>query len=199
MTTTLPDLIVSRPPRNGVFHTIAVDGRGGSGKTTLADVLTEVLPGFFVLKGDDYFEPIDHPVSWGDFNDERFVAEVIEPIRRGESFVHRPYRWGEQPPITDHPVTIGAGIAIERCFIAAFDVPWDLSIWVETPRDLCLERGLDRALADREQTIRTWRDVWQPNEDRYIKERDPLRTADIVLDGTRPFEPQLAAVPWPRR
>ena len=57
-----------RAPRNGAYLTICVDGRGASGKTTLAECLRSALPGWEVVHGDDYFEPHDDLITWGDFN-----------------------------------------------------------------------------------------------------------------------------------
>lgn len=71
----LPQLVqlpTVRAPRNGAYPTVAIDGRGGSGKSTLADQIAEVVPDLLVMHGDDYFEPTDHGLAWGAFNEERF-------------------------------------------------------------------------------------------------------------------------------
>jgi uridine kinase len=63
-------------------------------------------------------------------------------------------------------------------------------VWVETPKKVCLERGLARDNA-MEQARIAWRDVWQPMEDSYIAEHDPARAADLVLLGTQEFAQQI--------
>ena len=176
------------PPQNGIFYTIAIDGRAGSGKTTLAMRLQNLLPDFVHLNGDDYFEPKKDKLVWGAFNDERFIKEVVEPLQKGNSFIYRPYDWHADPPITERKIVVNHGICLERCYSFRFDLAWDLKIWVETPRELCLQRGLAREKLPKKTVLRTWQEVWQPLEDKYITETKPRHHADIVIDGTKPFE-----------
>ncbi len=181
-------------PRNGAYPTVVVDGRGGSGKTTLAGLLGERLPGYAVIHGDDYFEPHDHPVTWGDFAEERFDADVLARVRAGDRVIPvQPYDFPQRRLGDVRPLTIDRGLVVERWFGFDLDAPWDLRIWVETPPEICLERGLGRdgGIALGERAVLAWTTVWQPREEAYIALTKPQRRADLVLDGTRPFEPQL--------
>ena len=88
----VPALIAARSPRNGRFHALAVDGRGGSGKTELARHLSTLLPGFAVVNGDDWFEPLAGDGPWGEFNEQRFAHDVIGPLARGDdAYVQQAY------------------------------------------------------------------------------------------------------------
>jgi uridine kinase len=185
--------IQQNPPKNGKFYIIAIDGRGGAGKTTLLKYIAKLLPNFIMLNGDDYFEPDDTTIAWGSFNDERFSKDVIAPLRNGEMTLnYRPYNWHAKPHISEKKITITKGICIERSFSFSFDVDWDLKIWVETPSDIALERGQVRDEMPLEEGLKIWTEVWKPKEDIHIKKINPLKTADIVIDGTKPFESQLA-------
>ena len=53
------------------------------------------------------------------------------------------------------------------------------SIWIETPRDMRLRRGLDR---DGEQALSDW-DRWMAEEDAYVEREQPAAYADAVLRG----------------
>ena len=53
------------------------------------------------------------------------------------------------------------------------------SIWVETPRELCLQRGLER---DGEQARVQW-EAWMAEEDEYVEREQPRERADLVLRG----------------
>ncbi len=181
----------SRKPKNGRFYTVAIDGRGGSGKTHLANYLKNLLPDFVFLNGDDYFEPMENDVAWGVFNDKRFIEDVIKPLKTGDNFVHRPYNWHSFPHITEEPIEVKKGVCIERCFSFDFDLNWDLKIWVETPKEICLRRGIAREHMAEEVVIKVWRDVWQPKEDEYIAQYEPQKQADFVIDGTKAFNLQL--------
>jgi uridine kinase len=186
----IQEFLATHHPKNGRFFTIAIDGRGGCGKSTLAELLKTKFPDFVVLNGDDYFEPIDDSTVWGEFNDDRFANDVIEPLKSGNSFIYRPYDWHADPHITERKLEITKGFILERCYSFQFDLDWDLKIWVETPKEVCLERGIVREMMPREKVIPAWK-VWQAKEDAYIRDFKPQEKADIVIDGTNPFEEQL--------
>jgi uridine kinase len=121
----LHNFLTTHHPKNGHFFTIAIDGRDGSGKSTFAELLKSKLPGFIVLNGDDYFEPIDDPIVWGKFNDQRFINDVVNPIKHGNTFTYRPYDWHTEPHITKKQITVEQGICLERCQVFTFDLDWD--------------------------------------------------------------------------
>jgi cytidylate kinase len=187
-------LLAARRPRNGAYRTVVVDGRGASGKTTLADLLAPVLAGFDVVHGDDWFEPHQHEITWGDFNESRFDAELLAPLRAGErSITLRAWDFPAGGLAAPRQLSVDRGVLVERWFGFGLPVPWDLRIWVETPAAVCLERGLGRdgGVALGERAVTAWTQVWQPREQRYIDTTDPVTSADLVLDGTTPFADQL--------
>lgn len=178
-------------PKNREYVTIAIDGRGASGKSALARFLGRELDGFTIINGDDFFEPHDHEITWGEFNEDRFREEVLVPVNLGlREFTIRPFDFprGELGP--PKHLNINRGMIIERCFTFELPVEWDIRIWVETPKKVCLERGLRREGAKvlGERAKAAWSQIWQPLESRYIENLQPLQIADYVLDGTQPFE-----------
>ena len=192
------DVLRDCAPNNGSYLTICVDGRGASGKTTLAQFLGAALPGWEVVHGDDYFEPHDDPITWGDFNEPRFDADVLARIRAGDRSIPLcPFDFPNDRVGPERALSIGSGLLVERWFGLALDAPWDLRVWVETPAEVCLARGLARdgarVLGDRARLA--WETVWQPREERYLRDVAPHLTADLVVDGTAPFESQLDVGP----
>ncbi len=185
------EVLFATRPRNGEYYSIAIDGRGGSGKSVLATHLSKLLPDLILINGDDYFEPLKSETVWGAFNEERFNHDVIQPLRRGSRFVYRPYDWHAEPHITEREISVDGGLCLERCFSFSLNLEWDLKLWVETPRTLCLERGIAREHMPKDRVLAAWHDVWQPREDRYIRDQRPREIADFILDGTRPFEEQI--------
>jgi len=183
---------LGNPPKNGRFYTIAIDGRAGSGKTTLADYIAKLLPNYTHLNGDDYFEPSDSQLVWGAFNDKRFIQDVIEPLQSSNSFTYSPYDWSAETPITSRNIIITNGLVLERCYSFKFNLLWDLKIWGEVPRELCLKRGVARERLPKNTVLETWQKVWQPAEDKYIAKFRPKIMADIVIDGTKSFEEQIS-------
>lgn len=187
-------MLAARPPRNGEYYTIAIDGRGASGKSELATWLGSRLDGFAVVHGDDYFEPHDDPVTWGDFNEERLDAEVLLHVRHGVRIIaFRPYDFPNGAVGPERTIPVERGLIFERWFALSLDAQWDLTLWVETPPQVCLERGLarDGSVALGERARLAWETVWQPREAAYIQKTQPQDHVDIVIDGTSAFELQL--------
>lgn len=68
-----------------------------------------------------------------------------------------------------------------------------LSFFVETPVEICLKRGVERDLVtgkSEEELLKIWGE-WIEEENRYMERDHPKEYADIVIDGTRPFEEQV--------
>lgn len=59
---------------------VAIDGRGGAGKSTLAARLSELLGGAPVVHTDD-FASWDNPIDWW----PELLAQVLEPLARGDA------------------------------------------------------------------------------------------------------------------
>ena len=74
---------------------IALDGRCGSGKTTLAAQLAERFPGSRTIHTDDYYLPPAQRVpGWetlpcANMDLKRLRAEVLNPARAGQPFSYR--------------------------------------------------------------------------------------------------------------
>ncbi len=67
-------------------------------------------------------------------------------------------------------------------------------IFVDTPKDICLERGVNRDTGtgkSKEELTKMWEE-WFDEEATYIKRDNPKEKADIVIDGTKPFEEQIS-------
>ncbi len=187
-------MLAGHPPRNGVYLTIAIDGRGASGKSALATWLGGRLGDFTVIRGDDYFEPHDDPITWGDFNEQRLDTEVLSRLRAGErTIAFRPYDFPRRRVGREQAVVVQRGVIFERWFSLSLDVAWDLKVWVETPPDICLQRGLarDGSAVLGERARLAWEQVWQPREAVYIQKTSPLESANLVVEGTVAFELQL--------
>lgn len=76
----LQDLIRRRQPKNKSYLTVAIDGRGGSGKTTLGD-LVRAETNWTVINGDGWFEPIDDDLRWGGSKPDLVVE--VRRLRQG--------------------------------------------------------------------------------------------------------------------
>ena len=191
--TSLSNQFGSTSPKNGQYFIVAIDGRAGAGKTTFATYLKSLLSDFCFICGDDYFEPISHPITWGGYNEVRFFKDVIKPLQKTEKVVnYRPYTWEEEPHVNGRKLNISRGVVIDRIYSFSFDLDYDLTIWVETPRAVALKRGITRSSMPEDKAEKAWREIWKPMEDQYILETRPADKASIVIDGTKPFSQQLS-------
>ena len=157
---------------------VAIDGRGGAGKTSLAHFLASHLRSAAVVHTDDFARPGVPGWEW-----HRFRRQVIDPLLRGEAGRYQRYDWdadrlAEWHDVPPKGVVIVEGVSSTR---RELDVPWDLIVWVETPKEIRLARGIAR---DGEGMRGQWEDVWEPEEDRYVQEQQPDSRADIIVRGS---------------
>jgi len=163
------------PPRVRT-RIVAVDGPGGAGKSSLADRLAHEL-GAQIIHTDD-FASWENPVDWW----PDLIALALEPLAAGRAAGYTPTSWGgkQREPLVIEPtgIVILEGVTASR---QAFQPYLSYSIWIETPRDLRLQRGLER---DGEHARPQW-ERWMEAEDQYIETERPAERADIVLAGDR--------------
>jgi len=175
----LATTICALPPSCGPARIVAVDGPGGAGKTTFA---ARLRAGFAagadvpVVHTDD-FASWDNQFSWGAL----LRARVIEPLRRGEMGRYQRYDWVQkrfaewhEVPVADVVVVEGVG-AGQRLFADALA----MTVWVETPPDVRLARGIAR---DGEELREFWRQ-WVVGEQAHFAADDTRARADLVVIG----------------
>jgi uridine kinase len=155
---------------------IAIDGPGGAGKSALAAGLAEKLGDAPILHTDD-FASWDDPLDWW----PRLVTEALEPLSRNQRARFRRTDWEnkgreEWREIEPAEFVILEGVSASR---DAFQPFLTYSIWVETPRELRLRRGLER---DGEDARAQWQ-KWMAQEDEYVNREKPHIRADAVVAG----------------
>jgi uridine kinase len=164
----------SQAPAGVKTRIVAIDGQGAAGKSTLASLLAQQLDAP-IIQTDD-FASWENPVDWW----PEFIARALEPLAAGEPARYDPTSWGgeEREPLLIEPsaFVILEGVTASR---EAFRRYLAYSIWIETPCDLRLKRGLER---DGEQARAQW-EQWMEEEDRYVERERPADYADCVLSG----------------
>ncbi len=171
---------------------IAVDGHGGSGKSTLAKYLSDKLQAEIIHTDD--FASWENPTAWQD----EMIKLVFEPIINGERELNYPRsKWWEEhfpEPVTNQAVTevmILEGISSLKTNLRPYI---DYGIFVDTPLDICLERGIERDRGmdgkSEEEIKQSWLN-WQTKELEYTKESSPKEFADLVVDGTKEMSVQV--------
>jgi hypothetical protein len=156
---------------------LAVDGRSGGGKSTVAHRLAAAVPGATVLHTDDvawYHAFFD----WADLMRDGILA----PLRAGRDVAYRPPAWDEQgrdgaiTASAASPLVIVEGVGIGRRELSDH---FDALLWVQTDEDEARRRGLARDGAD---AAGFWAE-WQAAEDPFQAEHRPWERAGLVVSG----------------
>lgn len=169
----------------------AIDGLGGSGKSTLARRVQAERAASAIVEMDDFYRPMPEAQREGlspregfsrYFDWQRLRAQVLKPLRAGQTARYRPYDW-ERGAIGSREVVVPAsglviveGVYTLRPQLRPF---WDLTVYVEASREVRLAR-----LLTRNENTRAQIDRWMAAE-RYFEETFvPLERADIVVVDT---------------
>lgn len=168
---------------------VAVDGRGASGKSTLAERLVAATSGSALVHTDDlaWHEPF---FEWG-----HLLREVLGPLRAGEAVDLRPPAWERMG--RPGSIVVPAGLAlvvVEGVGASQHDVVdlLDAVVWVQSDRAEAERRGIERDVAqgvngNREETVAFWFE-WMAHEDRFLEQERPWERADVVALGTPPTD-----------
>jgi uridine kinase len=153
---------------------IGVDGKGATGKTSLAARIAAALPGSVIVHIDDFARP-----DLRGWERDRFVRQVLEPLLAGRSARYQ--RWDFLRNVGAEWHTVPAGVPVVVEGVSATDVrlrvPWDFTIWIEVPYELRRARALER---DGPEMMERWLTDWMPSEDAYEREQHPQDRVDLV-------------------
>lgn len=171
----LVDRVLEAPPRAGSTRIVAIDGRGGAGKSTFSRVLAAALEAEIVETDD--FASWDNPLEWW----PRLIEQLLDPLAQDRVARYQQYDWvnrrlGGWSEVSPADNLVLEGVSSSRL---AFRPYLSFAIWVETPREVCLERGLIR---DGEPMRDQWA-IWMREEDEHIAAERPLDHADLVIAG----------------
>jgi anthranilate synthase component 1/para-aminobenzoate synthetase len=168
---------------------IAIDGRSGAGKTTLAIELAARLRSHHKVS---LFHLEDIYPGWNGLTAgiERYVSTVLKPLSRGEQAIWTSWDW-EKHYDGDTRVTMPAEIVIvEGVGAAAAEARPLLSavVWADSPEELRRTRALNRDGG----TYEPFWEQWAEQEDAWLAGDDVPRRADIRVlnraDGSAPAD-----------
>jgi len=163
---------------------IAIDGNCTSGKTTLANQLTEIYD-CNVFHMDDFFlRPEQRTLErfaeiGGNVDYERFSEEILLPLKSGKPFSYRPFDCSTfelTDPITVIPKKLNiveGTYSLHPYFGNIYDLKIRLTISPELQRQRILKRP--------EFLHKRFFEEWIPMEERYFEGFDISKKCDIVL------------------
>ncbi len=168
---------------------VALDGRSGTGKSTLARISGEALDAL-VIDGDDFYsggtgdfwdgmgpeEKVELAIDW------RRQREVLERLRRRLVAVWRPYDWEADDGRLGAPVSGGPAevVILEGAYSAPPELAdlLTLRVLLDVPRDVRRARLLRREGA---RYRAEWESRWADAEDLYFGTRMPRGAFDLVI------------------
>jgi para-aminobenzoate synthetase len=163
-------------PRCGRTRVLAVDGRSGAGKTSLAAGLRAALDAPVVTLEELYggWDGLERGI-------DLLVSAVLEPLSAGRPARVPRYDWVAAawgtPWVLEPPwllIVEGVGAGARRAAAYA-----SVLVWMEAPESVRKKRALDR---DGETFAPHW-DMWAVQEDAMLaREHTPVR-ADFLIDA----------------
>ncbi|MGH3277840.1 MAG: phosphoribulokinase [Trebonia sp.] len=157
---------------------VAIDGRSGSGKTSLAAKLRLELDAPVVALEDLYggWDGLERGI-------DLLVTEVLEPLSAGRAARVPRYDWRagnwSEPWVLEPPAVLiveGVGAGDRRAAAYASTL-----IWVAAPEIVRKKRALDRDGA----TFAPYWDMWAAQEDAMLAREHTPDRADLVVRGDR--------------
>lgn len=164
---------------------IAIEGFGGSGKTTIANRLRAGLGSAYVINIDDFIvkEKVNEP-SWdkGGFDRKRLEEQVLAPASQHLPIKYQRLLWesnmlSKPMDVPDVSYLIVEGISSYHPDIAHY---YDCKIWVDTPLSIAKSRGQARDLGN--ENYDKW-DAWASNDLEYQQKYHSERRADFVVSN----------------
>jgi hypothetical protein len=175
-------LHAAAPALSGRPRVFAIDGRGGAGKTTLAERLRRSVPGSAVVHTDD--------VAWHHacFDwDDLLLEKILQPLHRGTSVSFRPDAWIRHGRSGEIVVPAGAGVVwVEGTGVIRDRLaPWlDASIWMQG--DLDEQEQLLTARDGDSPEQREHVANWLAEELPFLLRERPWERATMIVAGPPP-------------
>ena len=151
---------------------VAIDGRSGSGKSSLSLAIAEALSGAQIISLDVF------DLYRGAESMKRVLDEVLVPLENSEQVRFEDFD-GDRVVEPAGLVVIEGIFAMSKLFLPYYDY----KVWVECDPDVGFERGLARDLElNGIDNSEKWRNYWMPKEEEYVVRENPRERADFVLD-----------------
>lgn len=172
-------MIEERKPR-----IITIDGPCASGKTTLVNDLRERID-FSLVSMDDFFLPPElrkeerFREKGGNVHYERFISEVITPLKEGKAFSYRKFSCASFSYSGEVAVSSGGLVIVEGSYALhpKFEPYWDISILLSIGSDEQIRRLTLRSPDKIDMFIQRW----IPLENDYFSSCDITSRATYVI------------------
>ena len=162
---------IQREASNSKNYIIAIDGRCASGKTTVAETLARSLNANLIHMDDFFLRPEQRSpqrlaIPGENIDHERFLTEVLQPLREGKRFTYRPFSCesmtlGIPVEVLPKPISIVEGSY--SCHTALREL-YDLRIFITVDPN----EQMKRLRARNGPYAEVFRERWIPLEEAYF-------------------------------
>jgi len=166
---------------------VGVDGPGGSGKSTFAKELVELLSNTRIVRMDDFYKPEnlrqESNAEIGSYFDwQKLEKQLLIPFMENLGIRFQKYDWQcdslkEWQYISKNSNVIVEGVYSTRQELSKY---YDLKIWIDCPADDRLLRGIERGGIEMKNQ---WQNVWMKQENDYLEKYHPISLSDIIING----------------
>lgn len=164
---------------------VAVDGPCASGKTTLSEALKNEFNCNIIPVDDFFLQPHQRTAerlntTGGNFDRERFLKEVILPLKSGKAFSYKPFdckKLALSTPVEIQikPITFVEGVY--SCHPELWDF-YDYRIFIKTDKETQLKRLEKRSPA----LLNRFISEWIPMEEKYFSTFDIENKCDLIIN-----------------
>lgn len=180
-------LQIAAAAQRGKPTVVAIDGRCGSGKTSLARLAQQILPCNVIHMDDFYLPPKKRDPNWmhipgGNMDFQRFLKEVLIPAESGRPIYYRPYDCRSGAPgdavfLPSNFLTVVEGSYALHPLLAPH---YDVKIFMTCSQDE-QHRRLKRREGDH---IAAYESRWIPLEEQYLQQCNPEAGCACAIDST---------------
>jgi len=182
---TLPNLIYN----SSQGFIIGIDGRAGSGKTTLSNKILNRFQAVKSIALDEFHFPKDSE-SDQKYDYKRLIKEVIKPFKEGIFPIkYQRYNFGDAKGLDFDG--LDEWITIEKCnilIIEGFSISvlngyCDLSIWVESDPLVSIDRAVKRNTEEYGllPMSKAQKEKWANSQENWITQNKPMEIVDLVV------------------
>lgn len=172
---------------------VALDGRSGTGKSTIAKAIAKRVGGV-VIESDDFYaggteeewdartpkEKANLGIDW-----RRLRKEVLEPLLAGQSASWHPFDWKTGKGLAEDTMTCNPALVIvlDGVYSARPELTdlVDLKVLFEVEDGKRRERLLSREGPSRIEAMENWHRRWDAAEEYYFTKVRPRSSFDFII------------------
>jgi len=163
---------------------VAISGFGGSGKSSLTNKLASHfnIKDSQVIKIDHLYGPNPNGPDIFDQSDWVLLEKILKDVQAGKKLQYQGKGFTGEAIHVDEPLPPLVLVEGIRLLQAKFMTYYDLSIWIDCPQDIAIQRAKarDRLQGESEENINRWDTDWGPKDKLYFERYRPDKLSSLI-------------------